>query len=397
MDPINVFLDTSALPVHPARLGLGFESLVQLAEGGLAKVYLSEVVKGEWFSHLESDWKDVARNARKSIRTLAKHPWSVRMDRFADIESAADGLNVRPMEEYRIIHQSFEELFESLLPEVLPISDVHARGAFEKYFGGYRPFGGPRNRNDIPDAFIFESGIELAGKLKRNLHCVINDRRLREAFQRFESVTVHENLEDFVRSDPVRALMAKLEPSKVWLATLSTLVKSLPMHENSIVEQLGDLLSDELVGETVTHPIIPDDNSEGIIAYVEEPIEFEFNWRKFTDFGPGLLSVPFSSAHPATISFFVFRGEAYDVPNGVSVDFMEPWSDHYFAAEGTVSIEVSGSISLHFNLSDLGEDRLPILERFGVGEVESFEVAEDINGEIFYTSSDDPLYSAEAE
>ena len=58
----------------------------------------------------------------------------------------------------------FDEWQERTKAIILPITGYHAAKAMDKYFAGTLPFGSPKARTDIPDAFIVEAILDLASQ-----------------------------------------------------------------------------------------------------------------------------------------------------------------------------------------------------------------------------------------
>lgn len=215
------------------------------------------------------------------------------------------------------------------------------------------------------------------------MYCIISDGHLRDSLSLYEGISTYESLSRFVQDKVVRELIAKLGPSELWAATLSTLLKQLPASESEITEELGDAFTEDLLWKTVTHPIIPDDNNEGMINIVYEIQEIEFAWKSIIDYGPGLLAIPFKARVPVTIAFAVYRGDAYDVPDGVSLDTQDMLNDHYYEAEGSIEVNIQGYASAKFDLEEFGDDDLPKLEQIGVHQIDEIEPIEQEPGTIF--------------
>jgi hypothetical protein len=380
---IDVFLDSSVLPRSPAHLGLGFESLCQLAQSGLVKVYLSTVVEREWRSQLEDAWIDLAARARTAVQDLLDHPWSPSLEQDSSLGKALAALSIPGYRIRQLSRSNAEGLIARLDPEILPIGPDHAPNVFDQYFDGSSPFSSRKQRKDIPDAFIHQAARGLAERLDGELQCVIGDSALRNSLARHRGVVTHETIGKFVRVDYVRALTKQLGPAQLWAATLSTLNKKLPEAASVLTEQLNEALSEALLWQSIKHQDIPDDNQEGIISLVYETSHVYYGWDATLDFGPGLIALPFETVVPVTISFMVFRGDAFGVPDGVAIDFTELASDHYYEAEADIDVEVLGLASIRFDLQDLGGDDLPRLKQVGVHEFERIRPEEQSSGTIF--------------
>lgn len=74
------------------------------------------------------------------------------------------------------------------------IAPLDANEVFSLYFGGKPPFRSPKNRNDIPDAFIFVCLRSFAGRASEHVHALVADRALRGACAALPNVTAHASL-----------------------------------------------------------------------------------------------------------------------------------------------------------------------------------------------------------
>ena len=75
-----------------------------------------------------------------------------------------------------------------------------AQGAFNGYFDGAPPFKSIKNREDIPDAFIWQAVMRLASEHK-DLHFVVGDNTLRAAADDHEGITTYAKLDEFIQID----------------------------------------------------------------------------------------------------------------------------------------------------------------------------------------------------
>jgi hypothetical protein len=164
-------LDTSALPRHPGHLGVGFERIGQLVDSGLIKIHLSTVVAKEWESQFAEDFVDVVNKAKPPLERLLRHPWADEIQGQRTIRAASERLNRIGINE--IVNRRFKRLLKRIQADVLPVGAHHGRAVIEDYFAGTPPFEKPKNRDDFPDAFIYQCAKDLVAELGTDLHCVI--------------------------------------------------------------------------------------------------------------------------------------------------------------------------------------------------------------------------------
>jgi hypothetical protein len=377
---IHVFIDTSSLPLHPKHVGVGFERLCQLVRDKVVRVYLSAVVVKEWQSHLVQDFENVVDETSKPFKKLLKHPWAQELPNKNLFQEAAELLgSLNPSD---IANRGFQDLLAQLQPNILQIGAHHGQSITDDYFSGAPPFQRVKNRDDIPDAFIYHSAKDLVSQLG-DLYCVIADNNLRGKLAQIQNISVYSKLDDFVASELITSLVSKQLQEQNWRSYFLQLPSELSSQIKYLSSELHELLTDELAFSEISHPKIPDDNNMARVVFVDEPKNIEFDLTSIKDFGPGLITVPIVFDCDASIDFSVYRGEAYDVPEGVWVNYGDPELDHYFDAGGSVNLSVSCVLSIRLDFERLLPGNKVQINSVKIDHIESVEVSETESGTIF--------------
>lgn len=87
----------------------------------------------------------------------------------------------------------FEHWLNSSQAERLPIQATHTEQVFNAYFAGDLPFSAPKQREHLPDAFIYKAVLELA-KAGKEVWFVGEDKRLCESLRVTGKVRTYANL-----------------------------------------------------------------------------------------------------------------------------------------------------------------------------------------------------------
>jgi hypothetical protein len=98
------------------------------------------------------------------------------------------------------IDDDFRKWLENIKGEINPIKDHHGKRVAEAYFEGKPPFKRPKNRDDFPDAFIWETIIDLLGTVDV-LHVISNDSGMINACKNIDGILLYESLDAFIKSD----------------------------------------------------------------------------------------------------------------------------------------------------------------------------------------------------
>ena len=85
------------------------------------------------------------------------------------------------------------------------------------------------------------------------------------------------------------------------------------------------------------------------------------------------------------VYFRIYRGDAYNVPKGVCIDYGDPEYDHYYDASGTVIVSVKGILGMRYPEIEISEMKVQLLEPndLVIDDISDIEVVEGSDGSIF--------------
>lgn len=379
MTPINVFIDTSAL----YAFGAAFDRLQYLVSIEVARVFLSHVVVREWASHIDSDLRKSVEAAKSNLHDVIKNPCASyfgKVELLAETSAYLDELLAKTPE---ISQNKMEGLLAQLQAQIMPLEIGHGSVIIDSYFNGVPPFRSKKSRQDFPDAFILENAKDVIKAAGAPLHCIVADGPLSSALSSIEGIILYPSLKYFVQSDVVNELASNKGQERVWLSIYEKIRGNLSKASEEIESSLESLFLNELPGQKVEHPAIPDDNNEAIISGLYEPTNVSLYWEDIENYGNGIITIPFSCEVKGSIEFYVFRADAYDVPDEVWIDFQDPESHHYFDAGGEVLLAISGTIEVRFEIEEPNEGDLPEITEILINEIEELTIHENYDGKIF--------------
>lgn len=88
-----------------------------------------------------------------------------------------------------------------------------AQGAFNGYFDGEAPFKTIKNREDIPDALIWQAVKRLASE-HRHIHFVVGDKTLRAAADDHDGITTYAKLDEFIQTDECQDALKEISANE---------------------------------------------------------------------------------------------------------------------------------------------------------------------------------------
>lgn len=165
--------------------------LEQLIRDGHVRVHLPWIVVEELVSGLSAEYRRQINAALEALR-------GIRRD-FLDVGS------MNAMNTLRALSERIEANWRSDVSEWITRNNVSvhsvpaeaAEAAITRYFSGMAPFRAPKNRNDFPDALIWETVASLASRFGR-IEFVSGDTGFTEAAAALSKIRRHSSLAEFM-------------------------------------------------------------------------------------------------------------------------------------------------------------------------------------------------------
>ncbi|HEX8513833.1 MAG TPA: PIN domain-containing protein [Allosphingosinicella sp.] len=354
--------DTSALREagwHSSPLS----SIFQLSKAGLVEVYLPELVIAERRTQWAEKPREAISGARQALRELASNPITPSQQAQQVNQLLAD-LSKMDVDEMSLL--AFDQFVRDNKIIELPITLEHSKAAWRSYFSGLAPHRKPKNRDDIPDAHIFEAAKELIER-KGDVHFVCGDKRLSSALAPLPGARVHASLEELFQSGALEDATNLWSRDQAWrrieqLAPLDEIKEEIRNQLESDLEvHLHDLdfVDDALPGdETVAHVLW---------AMGAELIEIE----NPDDWGGGLMSFQVDCECDAGIRMRYSHEEARGLPDWIDVS----WGHgNYVEATADVRLKVETTVDVEVDLSNVEDGLKPLLSRIEMNDPQLFIV-----------------------
>lgn len=359
-----VVLDTNVIR-GTKETSTPFVLLSSLIKSDLIRVVIPKLVAEEF----RTQWRE---RQQKKLTTSLKGLSDLKSDSLVvellpeETSKFVQSLQDMKMEE--LSHNYLSKFLERNGIEVHPLSFDQAFKAWDAYFAGDFPFKEIKNRGDIPDAHIIEAVKELRDN-SVDLYFVAGDKTMFETAKKIEGLESFSNLDDLLINPKMIELRQQLKLDQMWKELKPKLQDEKVKSEvlSFVNEHGGEVLEWNDVHSTS----IPEDNHTATIQSYGEITDAEV--MEVEDWGAGLLRYRVSFNNEALLSFSVFRADAYDVPDWVSVSYGDPEVDHYFDAEGYAELKVTINVSVKIDLEKLENDIEDELYKIGF-ETDSVEV-----------------------
>lgn len=251
---LTVLLDTNIL--HQEGLeSAQMQILSRLVEAGKVEVILPELVGLEYRSRKSLETKDDLLGIIKKTESLKKK----RIFNIGDSEEI-EKMQVIIKSLQNTVDDSVEGVFnkwvEKLRVNIVPIDSSHSKSVFADYFLGKGAFNKPKNREDIPDAFILESIKEILGGLD-SLYVIVKDGNFRKAIHLIDKTKTCAELQDLFELKEFKEELKELDSDSERIKEITKCLntddtrKILDSFINFQKEYLSEIF---LIGEEITDP-----------------------------------------------------------------------------------------------------------------------------------------------
>lgn len=360
-----------------------FRELASLVKAGDARVWTSTIVKEEWLTQRLSDFEKQRHKAQRELNACFRFFRASGLEIRDELWESMDHITgIFDTAREQFLNKATSVLNE-LQPQYIDPTKEHTDWVFNAYFVGDAPFSEVKKRDDIPDAFILCALRDAVESVEKEVILVSNDGGLGSESAELRRVRVVQSLKALAQEPVVRDATQNLYMANEWALWLEEYLHRLGDHEASIIDEIDNEIVDLLAYKEIEHEAIPSDNTLAIITGVGEPKEVIIEWEDWESFGVGMVTFPVTIRLEALIDFDVFRMEAFNVPEGVSVSIGDFEKDHYFEAQGYVELQVDGRIYIEIDNESIRGEEIP--DEIVCEFEDEFDIAvlEDEGGEIF--------------
>ena len=337
---IHLIIDTNIYTGNPGRNNAAFKAVKRLAIANALKLYIPYFVKWEFLTQEIKNFKDDFSRVDKGLNGVLRRDYRgnfrIQLDNIKQQVSAI----YNQMKKYPIVE--FSRWAADLGAEFLPIGYKHDRKVARDYFMGAVPFKAIKNRNDIPDAFIWQATKDIAGTVD-TLYVVCNDSGLLKACSTVGNIVTFQTLNEFILSSVCQPI---LRPTYAQDNLLVLSKSSVAIQPASSMAVQNDFIN-KLIGQTVVSQVIPEDNNEASIYMLNEPNNIVFNFEDMEYYGAGNIVIPFEATAEAVLNYAIFKADYFlmDDAEAKHISISE-LNNHYYDAEEEYTLLVEGTLSI---------------------------------------------------
>lgn len=358
----RVLLDSSALRSAGWK-SAAVASLLELARNDQIELIVPQMA----YDERRTQWRD---DYAKKIKDSIRHIRSARQDSLIDsVISNALSEAIAKLEAVSDAEAASVRLANAYFAngaKVEPIGPADAGVVMANYLIGAAPFSDVKARKDIPDAYIYEA-VKRYADIENPATFVTGDENLAVAVRAIGGVAVFTDLSELMEAPVIVGALEQVARSEKWEEYFDQI-------DDDYLEQIAERFVEENYTNLLDRIHIKDRSipSDGHDATINTYYDIEdFHITLASHFGNGWIQIECEFECDVSLGFMVYRSDAYDLPDWVSVTYGDPEEDHYFDAEGDRRIAVTMVLAVKMDVDSDGD-----------AFVESIEISESPKIEI---------------
>jgi len=367
---IHLFIDTNILKAEPYYKNEEYESLKILVEKDILKIYLPYIIENEYITQLQEPYLQEIKKIETNLNSL-KRKHSSDSDTLDKLIEEITKLKDSTLDN---INKDFKENFcNKLNIEKLKIENHHSSEVFKKYFSGETPFKDIKNRQDLPDGFIFEAIIDKK-KLDTNTVVILKDGELLNACKD-KDISTFSSLKEFIKNENIQKVLIDHQSEESKKKFLTYLEES-----KFINDELPRLEIKELENKSISDYKIPSDDHTANITCAGDIDNIDSDFSNPINYGNNKIGIPINFTIEVEAYMFVFKADYYSDDNLFSLS-SEDWNDHYVSVDTTFLLKIDSVFILNltnidFTDLDIDFDLAVDDVKYELNSIEGIEVLE---------------------
>lgn len=354
-DKINLVLDSSILRQDYEFRTFGSHQLGKLMKSQKVQLYITDIIKREVLTGKLSQKKEVINEVFSKLKKLSREvEEETEKEILHDVEKS-----MKMLEEKFLM--SYQERFERWLilnrVIVLQETEKYTNLVFDSYFSGSVPFSTPKARDDIPDAFIYYSVLDLSKTLNKVFFCT-NDTQLANFFKNQENIHVIKSLQEFIDLDICQVRLEQMQNKK---RQSSKLEENRGKNIDRIIEYLNKDFDPKILEEALEEELefkqIEWENFDAEITELSGIDEFDLKsnfWGNSDEY-----YASFEAIIRVKIEYKISKQDYYNQPHGWRDDniiLKQNETDYHVRSD--VELEIDGELTIKLSESSNSIDLL---------------------------------------
>jgi hypothetical protein len=350
---LSIAIDTSVYKADVKRNKPAFRALTRLIKGNEASLSVPYFIKREFVTKQQQIIGDAIRAIANAAGTILRNTTHDHLIAYARL--ALDQADQQQQAFAPLVEAEFDAWLADLDAEEYPLTLEQAQGAIDDYFTGKPPFKSLKNRNDIPDSFIWRSLLDIVEESDR-LHFITADDALFDAAKGHPNIVPHRTLDDFIQTDECQMAIKNLWDD-IREENIERVHGHLGAHELDLKKQVSTLLPKALTAKTISDTALPTEDEEATIYDVGSINEIDLHFDDASYYGESEIGIPFDAKVDCTLEYALYKPTLHRLSHDERKFLrVEDRNEYFFGIEDDRTIEAGGVLTLRLaerRLSDI--------------------------------------------
>jgi hypothetical protein len=360
VNPLHIIIDSTHLK---RDVNLNKEDMLYLkalSQNGFVKIHFPWIIYKECTTATTDNLKTELTTTITKLKGLTRKGFPENEGKV--FEGISDALSAEVHKIEKLVNVVWGKYIKEAGAILHPFKAEHSKLVFDNYFSAGKPFKTLKSRNDIPDAFIYETVNEIA--TENEIHFISEDGNLIENLNGEKNITVHKDFKSLYDSASFKPIKEEYE----LIVKSESLKTELLSRKEEIIKSATKFIT-HIEPFEVTDLNVPSDNGDATINALDDPIiEIHEHEIKFID---NEFYVPISIVADASLDYFIYKPDYWTLREDRKVH-VEDWNKHYFWAEDLVKINLKQTLTITAESIDPDSDF-----EIEFGELEDAEVQYD--------------------
>ena len=344
MKILHVIIDSNIYYDDRSFNKINFKDFIVLCQINAIQLHIPEMIYLECITKNESE---IAKDIKESHKLLSKIEWKgLTTESNEQIKKIIEQIKLVENEIKNSISTNWSEFIKKTNAKVHKIKSNHGLQAIKDYFSGRPPYSNIKNRNDIPDSYIYQAILDILSN-EKEIHFISNDGNLAAKLAELKNIYVYKSLDEFLKNVEIQSTLKEYkiigDLDKYKAIKFLDLVKA----DSKILNDFITDKFDTLYGIEFQDVNIPDDNNTATIQTIEDIYEIKFNFNEYKIYDKDFLLIPFTVKANACVDYYIFKSDYYIIYDREI--HTSDWNDHYYLAEESIPLIIESSILIDIN------------------------------------------------
>ena len=358
--PIHLILDTNIFRSDVLFKKAEFNALERLLENGHVILHVPYIVFNEFITYQISKYEEIKLHFEKNLNDLKRFG-------FISKETQEKIKQILVADYKQEINTNFKERLLKYKAKIYNHIDCDPMDILKDYFEGVKAFKTLKNKEDMPDSFLYYFLLNFIKKYLGVTCFISNDSHLIKTFETNNKLITHSSLKEFIESEAIQGHLYDID----YTTKVADFLKN---KKSEISYYINNNIVDMLSGKQIEDPGIPSDDDTAYISSVneiasEDDLTLDFNTLHYYGENQFVIDCEFIT----NVEGYVDIYKADYIAEEMDFSIFEE-SDHYYTTSVEIQIRIECGIQFQMQyLPEEDEEQLEI-ESAAIDSINQIEV-----------------------